>query len=394
MNALEVIGQAFRAARAFNESVRSFAEKLDTKPTPNAVQWLERCHEVECALDRTQRERDELRVQLDMARESANNLYSSLNKARSTACGQLKMLDELKAEVHSREDRWHKLQARLWKYGRAELAPAVCLYTDDDARDNPTAFGTARMCAGILRELGDLFLPPEELAGLAGKLDQPAPCRDRENRQTQHGYMYMSNPCAMCKRYRADDILGKTGKCAATGLQVDGYRDTCAIHEDTRKAPAPNVSPGPVLGVKLLRDGARPPERATPGSAGLDLFACLDEPLQVEYGHSAKVPLGIAGALPEGMCALVFGRSGNSVRGDFLYLLGLIDSDYRGEWAAMVKAEPPGWGVAVGGRRRTIKHGDKVAQALVLKAEMIPVEILQELSETARGAGGFGSTGQ
>ena len=88
-----------------------------------------------------------------------------------------------------------------------------------------------------------------------------------------------------------------------------------------------------ILKVKRLCPGAKLPRRATPGSAGLDLSAAIDAPVEVRHGEVAKIPTGIAIQLDPGYVCLVFGRSGLAVKQGVapVNAVGVVDSDYRGE---------------------------------------------------------------
>lgn len=130
------------------------------------------------------------------------------------------------------------------------------------------------------------------------------------------------------------------------------------------------------------------PAYETAGAAGLDLRAALPEgPLRLEPGQRLLVPTGLVLELPDGTEGQVRPRSGLALRHGVTLLNtpGTIDADYRGEVGVIL--------INHGREAFTIQHGDRIAQlvvAAVLQAEIIEVE---ELSETMRGAGGFGSTG-
>ena len=121
------------------------------------------------------------------------------------------------------------------------------------------------------------------------------------------------------------------------------------------------------------------PRYATAGAAAMDLSACLDEAVTLEPGQRALIPTGIAVALPPLHVGLVFARSGlaNGV--------GVIDSEYRGEVKVGL--------INLGTAPCTIQHGERIAQLAVMPViQARPVEV-EELDGTARGEGGFGSTG-
>lgn len=140
--------------------------------------------------------------------------------------------------------------------------------------------------------------------------------------------------------------------------------------------------------VKRLTDTARIPTRGTAGSAGLDLYADLSQPLELQPGQRGKVPTGIAIAVPEGYAGLIYARSGLAVKHGITLsnCVGVVDSDYRGEVIVGLinLSEVP----------FSIQPGDRIAQ-LVLTPVLIaePVES-ESLDDTVRGSGGFGSTGR
>ena len=143
------------------------------------------------------------------------------------------------------------------------------------------------------------------------------------------------------------------------------------------------------LKMKKVRENAIIPKRATAGSAGLDLCACIDEPLTVKAGERAVIPSGIAIALESSeVVALVFARSGLAIKHGISLSnsVGVIDSDYRGEVCVGI--------INTSREDYTVNPGERIAQLVltpVIPAE--PVEV-ESLDETERGAGGFGSTGR
>ena len=143
------------------------------------------------------------------------------------------------------------------------------------------------------------------------------------------------------------------------------------------------------LNIKLLSPKAVLPKYATPGSAAMDLTACLDEPVTIAPRQLVTIPTGIAIALPSAdYVALIFARSGLGVKHGISLSngVGVIDSDYRGELKVgltNLSDEP-----------YTIQPGDRVAQLAILPVVQANVVQVSELDETGRGAGGFGSTGK
>ncbi len=137
--------------------------------------------------------------------------------------------------------------------------------------------------------------------------------------------------------------------------------------------------------VKLLRPGARLPQRATAGATGYDLFACLDDDLSVAQ-EPVHVATGIALQTPAGLDAQVRPRSGLSARG-VMIALGTIDADYRGELFVTMFVLPYR-------RPHIVRHGDRIAQLVISRLEDVRLEAAEELSSTARDTGGHGSTGR
>ena len=130
------------------------------------------------------------------------------------------------------------------------------------------------------------------------------------------------------------------------------------------------------------------PRRATSGSAGLDLRACIDGPLELEPGQTVLVPTGIAIHLGDpGLAAVLLPRSGLGHKHGIVLgnLVGLIDSDYQGQ--VMVSM----WNR--GDRTFTIAPGDRIAQMVVVPVVQVEFEVVEDFEASTRGAGGFGSTG-
>lgn len=142
------------------------------------------------------------------------------------------------------------------------------------------------------------------------------------------------------------------------------------------------------LKIRKVSENAVIPKRATGGSAGLDLCACIDAPLTLKGGETALVPTGLAIELPSAdYGAFVFARSGLAIKHGIglLNSVGVIDSDYRGEIkVGLINQIEEAY---------TIEPGERIAQMVVMPVSMMPVEEVDALGETDRGAGGFGSTG-
>jgi dUTP pyrophosphatase len=131
------------------------------------------------------------------------------------------------------------------------------------------------------------------------------------------------------------------------------------------------------------------PAYATPGSAGLDLRACIDSPLEMQPGDTFLMPTGLAVHVADpGYCALVLPRSGMGFKNGIVLanLVGLIDSDYQGQ--LMV----PLWNRSQ--KAFTLNPMERVAQMIIVPVMQAQFSVVEEFTATERGAGGFGSTGK
>ena len=140
--------------------------------------------------------------------------------------------------------------------------------------------------------------------------------------------------------------------------------------------------------VKKLRPGAQLPTYGTAFSAGADLYACLEEPVTIAPGETKKIPTGLAMEIPIGCAGLIYARSGLGTKQGLAPAnkVGVVDSDYRGEFMVFLHNHSA--------ETRTVSHGDRVAQLVVTPVFTPGFEETDELTDTARGAGGFGSTGK
>lgn len=143
------------------------------------------------------------------------------------------------------------------------------------------------------------------------------------------------------------------------------------------------------LKIKLLRENAVLPKRATTGSAGMDLYACTNKAVTVMPHECVKFPTGIAVALPSAEYgAFIFARSGLSVNHGLApaNCVGVVDSDYRGEIIVGLvnQFDTP----------YTVEPGERIAQMLIMPVAIPEIEVCDELDNTDRGAGGFGSSGR
>ena len=140
--------------------------------------------------------------------------------------------------------------------------------------------------------------------------------------------------------------------------------------------------------VKLLREGARLPHLATAGAAACDLYALLEEPIVLQPGERKPIPTGIAIALPDASAvAVICARSGLALKRGLGLAngIGVIDSDYRGEiFVALINNDD---------KPQVIENGERIGQLMILPVIAAEYVVAEELDETARGAGGFGSTG-
>jgi dUTP pyrophosphatase len=142
------------------------------------------------------------------------------------------------------------------------------------------------------------------------------------------------------------------------------------------------------LTFRKLNDKAIIPARATAASAGLDICACLDESVTLEAGEIKMIPTGLT-AEPDcdDVALLIYPRSGLSTKFgvSLANCVGVVDSDYRGEWFIPL--------INHGKAPFTVEHGMRIAQLIPTKVLFPDIEISETLSETERGEGGFGSSG-
>ncbi len=143
------------------------------------------------------------------------------------------------------------------------------------------------------------------------------------------------------------------------------------------------------LRIKKVRENAKLPTRGTVGSAGMDLYACIDEPITLNGGDKAVIPTGIAIGLDNpNFAAFVYARSGLAIKHGIglLNSVGVIDSDYRGEICVGVinQLKEP----------YTIQPFERIAQMVIAPVALPELVEVDELDDTDRGTGGFGSTGK
>lgn len=139
--------------------------------------------------------------------------------------------------------------------------------------------------------------------------------------------------------------------------------------------------------IKKLHDSAVVPQYQTEQSAGMDVTACIDEPMVIAPHGRAIIPTGFAIALPSGYEAQIRGRSGMAAKFGIMPAngVGTIDADYRGEVGVIL--------LNTTGEPFTVEPGMRVAQMVITKYEQIAWSEVDELDETERGTSGYGSTG-
>ena len=140
--------------------------------------------------------------------------------------------------------------------------------------------------------------------------------------------------------------------------------------------------------VKKLHPNAVLPTYGSVEAAGADLYACLEEAVTIQPGGIYWVPTGIALEVPKGCAGLVYARSSMGAKRGLAPAnkVGVVDSDYRGEIRVVLlnhSAEP-----------QTLQPGERVAQFVITPVLQPQYEEVEDLTETGRGAGGFGSTGK
>ena len=142
------------------------------------------------------------------------------------------------------------------------------------------------------------------------------------------------------------------------------------------------------INVKLLRPGAQVPTYGSAEAAGADIYVCIDEPVEIQPGCTAMLPTGFALEVPKGCAGLIFARSSMGAKRHLAPAnkVGVIDSDYRGE----VKVALHNHGL----EPQTVSPGERVAQLLIVPVFTPGFNLVEDLDDTVRGAGGFGSTGK
>ena len=140
--------------------------------------------------------------------------------------------------------------------------------------------------------------------------------------------------------------------------------------------------------VKRLDPKAKLPTYGSSAAAGADLYACLSEPVTIGPGESGWIGTGIAMEVPAGCAGLIYARSGLACKRGLAPAnkVGVVDSDYRGEVVVVLhnhSAVP-----------QTVEHGERIAQMVIAPVFTPPYVEVEELTDSERGDGGFGSTGK
>lgn len=142
-----------------------------------------------------------------------------------------------------------------------------------------------------------------------------------------------------------------------------------------------------IIDIKKLNDKAIIPTQGHKGDAGFDLYACIDEPVTIPVGQTVKIPTGISIAIPDGYFGAIFARSGLATKQGLrpANCVGVCDAPYRGEYIVAIHNDSL--------ENRVINPQDRIAQLIVMPFLSVEFNVVEELSDTERGTGGFGSTG-
>lgn len=140
--------------------------------------------------------------------------------------------------------------------------------------------------------------------------------------------------------------------------------------------------------IKKLREGAIVPTYGSEFAAGADLYACLDEAVVIEAGETKLIPTGLAFEIPSGYAGFIYARSGLASKRGLAPAnkVGVVDADYRGEVMVALHNH--------GKEAQTVESGERVAQMVIAPFVTANFVLADELDDTVRGEGGFGSTGR
>lgn len=142
------------------------------------------------------------------------------------------------------------------------------------------------------------------------------------------------------------------------------------------------------VNVKKLKENAILPTYGSTEAAGADLYACLEESVTIAPGATEFIPTGLAMELPKGCAGLIYARSGLACKRGLAPAnkVGVIDSDYRGEFIVVLHNHSD--------QAQTISHGERIAQLVITPVLTPAYQLVDSLSDTERAVGGFGSTGK
>jgi dUTP pyrophosphatase len=143
-----------------------------------------------------------------------------------------------------------------------------------------------------------------------------------------------------------------------------------------------------VIRVKKLHEKAILPTYGSDEAAGADLYACLDTPVTAKPGETVWIPTGLSMEIPKGCAGLIYARSGLACKKGLAPAnkVGVVDSDYRGPVTVVLYNH--------GTEAQTIAHGERIAQMVITPVLTPAYELSDDLTDTDRGQGGFGSTGK
>lgn len=140
--------------------------------------------------------------------------------------------------------------------------------------------------------------------------------------------------------------------------------------------------------IKKMRENAMIPTYGSLEAAGADLYACLTEEVTIAPNQTVFIPTGIAMAIPKGCAGLIYARSGMACKRGLAPAnkVGVIDSDYRGEIIVALHNHGP--------EPQTVAHAERIAQMVITPVMTVEYDLVDDLDDTDRGTGGFGSTGK
>ena len=143
-----------------------------------------------------------------------------------------------------------------------------------------------------------------------------------------------------------------------------------------------------IINIKKLKDNAIIPTQGHKGDAGFDLSACIDKPMLIHIGETVKIPTGLSIEIPEGYFGAIFARSGLATKQGLrpANCVGVCDAPYRGEYIVAIHNDSLS--------EQIINPNDRIAQLIVMPFLSAEFNVVEELSDTERGEGGFGSTGK